>query len=266
MEVCSQNATFVEENGDYKFDYTKIIVREADQYYYAHTSRRYSTTSEIDITELDLVPIPMSEIWPPFPKQFTRAPEPLPEGCYIKRPSLLYYDNTKASSEELGSLLLSEARVYEILRAHPHPNIAQYLGCIVENDKITGLCLVKYGIDLDDRVTKDSRPFDRDLYLQGIRQGIRHLHSLDLIHCDINPSNILMDGDTPVIVDFDSCRDKGEKLGMKAGTENWTSWDFKFAMPENNENGLAKIRDVLFEVRKNKLSNEITSSNKNARR
>jgi len=64
--------------------------------------------------------------------------------------------------------------------------------------------------------TKDSRPFDTDLVLRGIQEGIQHLHSLGLIHCDINPANIVMDeGDTPVIVDFDSCRRKGEELGFQ---------------------------------------------------
>jgi serine/threonine protein kinase len=249
MEVCEQNEAFVEEHGDLVFSHTKIILREGDQYYYAITSRRYPSTSKVDLLELDLVPIPSSQIWPPFPTQFARAPKPLPQDCYVKRPSLLYYGDTEASTE-LSNLLLNEAEVCEILRASPHPNIAQYLGCIVENDRITGLCFVKYGMNLSERVTKDSRPFDTDLFLRGIRKGIRHLHSLDLIHCDLNPTNILMDGDTPVIGDFDSCRRKGEKLGFKAGTRGWTSEDFKFAMPENDEYGLSKIRDFLFQFRK----------------
>ncbi|PUU81532.1 hypothetical protein B9Z19DRAFT_1076734 [Tuber borchii] len=75
-------------------------------------------------------------------------------------------------------------------------------------------------MDLYKRVTrKDSRPFNTDLVLRGIQEGIRHLHSLGLVHCDIKPANIVMNhGDTPVIVDFDSCRHKGEKLGLKGGT------------------------------------------------
>ena len=154
MEVCEQNEAFVEENGDLVFSHTKMILREGDRYYYAITSRRYPANSQVDLLELDLVPIPTSQIWPPFPRQFTRAPEPLPQDCYIKRPSLLYYGDTKASTE-LSSLLLNEAEVCEILRAFPHPNIARYLGCIVENDRITGLCFVKYGMNLSERVTKD---------------------------------------------------------------------------------------------------------------
>ncbi|PBP19286.1 hypothetical protein BUE80_DR009522 [Diplocarpon rosae] len=249
MEICEQNEAFVEENSDLAYSHTKIILRKGDQYYYAITSRRYPVTSKPDLLELDLVPIPTSQIWPPFPRQFARAPDPLPQDCYVKRPSLLYYGDTEASTE-MGSLLLNEAKVCEILTAFPHPNIAQYLGCMVEKDRITGLCFVKYGVNLLERVTKDSRPFDIDFCLRGIQQGIRHLHSLNLIHCDLKPTNILMDGDTPVIGDFDSCQSKGEKLGSKAGTRGWTSQDFKFAMPENDEYGLSKIRDFLAQVRK----------------
>jgi serine/threonine protein kinase len=249
MEVCEQNEAFVEQDGDLAFSHTKIILREGDQYYYAITSRRYLPTSEVDLLELDPVPIPASQIWPPFPTHFARAPEPLPQDCYVKRPSLLYYGDTEASTE-LSSLLLNEAEVCEILRAYPHPNIAQYLGCIVENNRITGLCFVKYGMNLSERVTKGSRPFDADLFLRGIQEGISHLHSLNLIHCDLNPTNILMNGDTPVIGDFDSCQREGEKLGFKAGTRGWTSEEFKFARPENDQYGLSKIRDFLFQVRK----------------
>ena len=250
MEVCEQSEAFVEEHGDIAFSHTKIILREGNQYYYAITSRRCLATFKVDPHELDLVPIPASQIWPSFPTQFGRAPEPLPQDCFVKRPSLLYYGENEASNGYVSSLLLNEAEVCEILRASPHPNIAQYLGCLVENDRIMGLCFVKYGMNLKERVTEDSRPFDTDLFLRGIQEGIRHLHSLGLIHCDINPANIVMDGDIPVIVDFDSCRRNGEKLGIKVGTPDWTREDFEFARPENDEYGLAKIRDFLLQVHK----------------
>jgi hypothetical protein len=78
MEVCEQNEAFVEEHGDLIFSYTKIIFREGDQYYYAIINRRYPATSEVDLLELNLIPIPSSQIWLPFATQFARAPKPLP--------------------------------------------------------------------------------------------------------------------------------------------------------------------------------------------
>ena len=248
MEVCVQSPAFVEKHGDLVFSHTKIILREGNQYYYAISSHR-CLGFKVDIHELNPIPIPSSQLWPSFPTQFRQTPEPLPHDCFVKRPSLLDCGHNEASNGDVGSLLLHEAEVCEILRASPHPNIAQYLGCLVENDKIMGHCFVKYGMNLYEMVTKDSRPFDADLILRGIQEGIQHLHSLGLIHCDINPDNIVMDGDTPVIVDFDSCRRNGE-LGMKGGTLNWTREDFEFARPENDEYGLAKIRDFLLQVHK----------------
>ncbi len=244
MKICEQNEAYTEEDGDLRFSHTKVILREGNQYYYAITDRRYSSTSEVDPSELDIVPIPASQIWPPFPIDFTRAPEPLPQNCYVKRPSLLHYNETRASTE-LSDLLLNEAQTCEILRKSPHPNIARYLGCIVNDDKITGLCFVKYGMTLSERVHKDARPFDGDLCLKRIEEGVQHLHNLSLIHNDINPTNIVMDEDIPIIIDFDSCRREGDKLGFKAGTRGWTDEGFKFARRENDQYGLLKLQDLL---------------------
>src|SRR5579862_4452345 len=234
MELHEEAEVFVDKDGQLEFSHGKYILKKDNQYYYATTSRRYRSTSEVNPLDLHLVPIPASRIWPPFPKSFTRAPKPLPHDCYVKRPSLLYYGDTKASTE-LSRLLFNEAEVCEILMGSPHPNIARYLGCIVEDGRITGLCFVKYGMSLLERATKSSPSIAIDLCLQGIRAGMEHLHGLGLIHCDLNPTNILMTGDTPVIVDFDSCRREGETLGLKAGTRGWTREEFEFASTENDE-------------------------------
>lgn len=51
-------------------------------------------------------------------------------------------------------------------------------------------------------------------YLRGIERGIRHMHSLNLVHNDINLSNIMITQDhVPVIIDFDSCLQEGRLLG-----------------------------------------------------
>lgn len=256
MEVREQNEAFVEEDGDIAFHHTKIILRDSrSHYFYALTSQRYSSASTIDPADLELIPIPTSQIWPLFPETYTRAPEPLPQNCYVKRSSLLLYGDTDASTE-LSTLILDEAKVCEILRVHPHPNIAQYLGCVVDGGRITGLCFVKYGMTLLERVSKGGQDaFDADLCLRGIRNGIQHLHELGLIHCDINPANILMSGDgddNPIIIDFDSCRREGEHLGLKAGTRGWTREDFTFAIAEIDQYGLSMVEDFLSSTKNTK--------------
>lgn len=116
----------------------------------------------------------------------------------------------------------------------------------MEKSRIKGLCFVKYDMTLQQRVALVSRPFDAQYLLQCIKAGLQHLHGLNLIHCDINPANIFMDGEVPVIGDFDSCRVTGEKLGLKAGTYGWTNQKLEFALPENDDFGLSKIREFLF--------------------
>ena len=146
MEICEQGEVSAPKDGDFAFSHSKFILREGSQYYYAISSHR-CLGFKVDLHELNPVPIPSSQLWPSFPTQFRRAPEPLPHDCFVKRPSLLDCGDNEASNGHVGSLLLHEAEVCEILRASPHPNIAQYLGCLVENDKIMGLCFVKYGIN-----------------------------------------------------------------------------------------------------------------------
>ncbi|OBT69956.1 hypothetical protein VE03_00497 [Pseudogymnoascus sp. 23342-1-I1] len=255
MEVCEQSEAFAEQDGDLVFQHTKIILRDASsQYFYALSEHRYSSASEIDPADLELIPIPSSQIWPPFPENYTRAPEPLPRDCYVKRPSLLLYGDTDASSR-VSTLILDEARVCEVLRGNPHPNIARCLGCTVDGGRITGICFVRYGVTLLERVSKGSQDFDAELCLRGIESGIEHLHRLGLVHCDINPANIPMGGvddDNPIIIDFDSCRREGEDLGLKAGTRGWTRGDFKVATPEIDQYGLSMIKEFLCSRKKPK--------------
>ncbi|KAG2129475.1 hypothetical protein DEU56DRAFT_817259 [Suillus clintonianus] len=38
-----------------------------------------------------------------------------------------------------------EAKVYEILKQHPHPNICVFYRCVRDGDYVTSICLQKYG-------------------------------------------------------------------------------------------------------------------------
>ena len=73
------------------------------------------------------------------------------------------------------------------------------------------------------------------------------MHALGLIHNDLNPSNIMINGDSPVTIDFDSCKREGEKLGLKLGTFGWAMEGVDYATPQNDYFGLSKIREALVE-------------------
>lgn len=170
--------------------------------------------------------------------------------CYVKRPSLMYYGVDGSQKNCIKEQILQEAEVCEILRKNPHPNIARYLGYIEVNGRVRGLCFHRYSMTLAERV-KIGTILDTKLCLEGIKNGILHMHALGLTHNDINPHNIMLDAnDNPVIIDFDSCRREGEEL-VKSGTPDWVMEDARYATRANDFYGLSKLEEFLsdkFEV------------------
>ncbi|KAG5967436.1 hypothetical protein E4U56_000890 [Claviceps arundinis] len=201
-------------------------------------------TSELDLEMRDKIAVNLETVRPPYLARLLRAPTPVPQDSYVKEPCLIDYDE---EPETLSKLVLHEIEAHELLRKHPHPNIVDYRGCVVIDGRIKGICLAKCKMTLHKRM-EVSTPFDKDHCLDGIERGIRHLHSLGVIHNDINPANILFDElDRPVIIDFDSWQREGQELGEpgKAGTPGWWIDGTRCAQFENDFYGLSKLREFL---------------------
>ncbi|KAJ4864110.1 protein kinase domain-containing protein [Trichoderma breve] len=246
MEICETGEAFVEKDDDLVFDHTKIILKGADdEFFYAKTNSREHQIPQIDVNSLDISRIPADHIWPLADSTFTRAPDPLPSTSYLKRPSLLYYEDTHDTSE-YSHQILTEIEACEILRRNPHPNIAQYLGCLVKDGRVRGLCFTRYSITLA-QLLRDGTDFNKSHCLLGIKAGVRHLHDLGLVHNDLNPSNIMMHGDDAVIIDFDSCKREGEELGLKRWTVGWALDNQDYARRENDVYSFSKIEEALLE-------------------
>lgn len=263
MEVLERGESFEEINGNFQYAYTLIVYRFDDNVFHAITKSRCRFTAKVKTEDLlNVVLIPTASYCPHFQSNFTQAPDPLPPNCYIKRPRLLSYDriHNTPSVSRISERVLREAEVCEILKLHPHPNIAQYLGCQVRNGRITGICFNKYSDTLMHRVNPKSRMkrafiYDgrslknRDGCLHGVEMGIRHLHSLRLIHNDINPSNVMIDEDTDkdtsIIIDFDSCRPVGESLEEVGRTFEWCDESVQLSLPSNDLDALYEIREWL---------------------
>jgi serine/threonine protein kinase len=147
-------------------------------------------------------------------------------------------------------------KICEILKQNPHPNIAQYHGCAVVNDgSIRGIYFTKYDQTLMDKVNPARRnkvdfAYERgeadhseiDGWLKEIELGLKHLHGLGIIHNDINPCNIMFQGETAVIIDFDSSRAKGHDLGLVKRTRGWHDQKTKVALPSNDIDALQEIK------------------------
>jgi serine/threonine protein kinase len=137
-------------------------------------------------------PIPIvSDVRPLADPAFTRAPEPLPDTCYLKHQNFLSYMDA-TDRPEFATLILTEVEACEVLRLHPHPNIAPYLGCVVENSHIKGPCFPKYSTILA-HMLKDKVEFDRAFVQRDIEAGVEHMHKLGLLHGDLNPTSCSME-------------------------------------------------------------------------
>jgi serine/threonine protein kinase len=80
--------------------------------------------------------------------------------------------------------------------------------------------------------------------LNGILAGIKHLHSLGLVHNDINPGNVMFDEDgTPILIDFDSCRQAGELL-LETETKRTYHWHDPRVNIAQEENDLHAFEEL----------------------
>lgn len=231
------------------FQYTSVTALVNGTAYAGQSPQRMEDVDEIEVLNL-LQPVPLENINPliPDPDTFTRAP--LDSSAmthdthyYLKAPSFTYEDSEPGRTF-VAACLLNEASVLEKLRGHPHPNIAQYFGCVVRDGRITQICLKRYQCSLADYVERPLSQQQRREIFEGVADAVKHLHSLGLAHNDICPHNVCVDGDgSPKIVDFDSCLPFGEKLLKGVATDAYGGHQVSAA--ENDLQGLDDFKYFL---------------------
>ena len=223
MKVTGCLETWKEDADDFRFDHFAIILTDGTEVFKVQYSKELAIDQDINITELDcpLYRISTEDIWPPLKNDLTLAPQPVSDEVYQKKRVLADF-NPQTSSVKPCDLLLHEAQICEILRKNPHKNIASYLGVTCEEGLIKSLCFVRYEETIADRLNDPNRPLNVPKCLDGVKDGLDHLHSLELNHNDLNYRNIMLDKqDVPVIIDFDSCEPEGN-IPLGAGTPGWT--------------------------------------------
>jgi len=121
------------------------------------------------------------------------------------------------------SQLRNEAQVLQRIAQHPqHPNIIKYHGCRVRRGFVTAIVMDRAnGPTLQAHVDKGAN-IDKTRFMAAMRSAVRHLHSvIGVAHNDINPNNIMVVDELPVLVDFGSCRPLGDVMGGSRGTPGW---------------------------------------------
>ena len=254
MEIIQASECFEPVDGGFKFIYTAVLFKCDDNIYRGCCPHRTKDTPYRagQFSLYDIVTTPEDAYCPLAPPNCTIVRTEIPD-CYIKRPNLIAYSD----STNLHDYVLKDIEACEILRRNPHPNIARYHGCQVDEDqRVIGLFFKKYQKTLMERLnpgylnkqdflsTRPDLPKEiTDRYLKGIESGIRHLHSLGLVHSDINPNNIMFEGsDVPVIIDFDSCRQSGLLLDSVKQTHEWHDKSIKISTTKNDFDSLHEIR------------------------
>lgn len=232
-----------------QWSHTMIKFEHKNEIYQARSNKRLMNPEKIQLSDLEIEssPIPRENLYAAYPGGLSIAPYPLPNDCFLKKHKLMLYDTPLRLSHDKtypGQLLIQQAKFCDILRQHPHPNLASYRGCVVEEGLVIGLCFAKYHQTLKQRVQEDPRPLNKEECIRGIEAGICHLHSLGYVHNDINTHNIMfLDDEVPVITDFDTCWKESKPQGINVPTNMWT--DNKESVRENDFSSLRRIRQYL---------------------
>ena len=233
------------EDHDLEFKCTQVFFQQGTSLFTATTNERESALATMDLSTLERTRIPLSEVYPPNEEKYTVAPDPLPEGVYIQRPDFTHYRSTGDQSW-LADRLLKNVRVYEIVKADPHPNFAQYHGVIVEDGYVTGIALKEHDMVLGDRVDqglvsmKDG--FD---YYTGIEGAIRHLHKHGLTHGDVHTYNVMIDGPTAVLVNFDDSKMLDTPIGRDGTAAMWVTEGLQREAAVKDFEGLKEVKSAV---------------------
>lgn len=251
MEVLNSHECFTPVDGGIEFIYTQVIFRQDGITYCAKSAnRRVDATVSADSLK-DIEPIHSTAYQPFLPSGCTIVLDS--SDCYIKQPNLTSFQGGLT----LANRVLQDLSTCEVIRKHPHPNIAKYHGCMASDGRVTGLCFTRYAENLmgklnpghlnksmfilSEECTAARKMATR--YLAGIKEGVQHLHSLGIVHNDLNPANIMItEDDTPVIIDFDSSSAPGTSLEQTKRTHGWFDWDVRVSQESNDLDALEELR------------------------
>lgn len=203
--------------------FSKIIYGKNKQNYHANYIINddwfYCKLKNYDDEPHELIPIDKKIICPIYKEYYTIFNNYEDKNLYYKSPLISFteYDNNDIIS------MTNEIETYEKIKINgEHKNICKYYGCIVKNNIVESIVIKKYDHCLMniEKITYNQR----ENIIKELKEGVSFLHSINIIHGDINPYNIMLDDFmNPIIIDFDSCG----KNNLKMGTDIYMSNNYK---------------------------------------
>ena len=137
-------------------------------------------------------------------------------------------DNTQIKNTAIAKFIAEADKIKDI----EHPNIVKVYDTFAEHN--TYYYTMEYfpSGSLDDLLSKGVITEERAIkYIKGVANGVAKMHSMNMIHLDIKPSNIMLNNnDEAVIIDFGSTK-RYDSLGVEC-TGNPLVLSNRYAAPE----------------------------------
>jgi len=108
--------------------------------------------------------------------------------------------NGKIIFEKYKEKIIKEARILAELH---HPNVVKVLEVFKQNNTVYTIMEFISGDSLKKELEQSA--YKEEIVLQiiyKIGQALQYIHEKNILHLDIKPSNILMDGEVPKLIDF----------------------------------------------------------------
>lgn len=121
------------------------------------------------------------------------------------------WNNVVVANSEEAATLFKRGRVLffeeaKVLSKLKHPNIVEVIGFFEANSTVYMVMTYDYGVTLDKLLSNKLLPISEDFVLplfSSLLAGLGYIHSRQLIHLDIKPSNILVrPGNDALLLDF----------------------------------------------------------------
>jgi len=142
---------------------------------------------------------------------------------YVKELDLLKHGLDAFTPPRKRDITLREIEMCEMLLQHPHPNVCQYHGVVVDEGQVTSLVFDRYEMNLIHAILH-GHEIDEAKCLRDFNRAVQHFHSLGLVHGDVKPENIFANLATQqfCLRDFSADHREGAYLTLRIGTAGWT--------------------------------------------